>query len=122
MSKFFLDEDMPGSTARVLRARGHEVLDVWECGLSGKSDEEIYRYAMKEHAIIITRDRGFGNLYLQTPGVNPGIVIAHFPNEVSNDKMNRRLDIALLLLPENDIRGNLVIIEPGRLRIRRRLV
>jgi predicted nuclease of predicted toxin-antitoxin system len=120
MPKFLVDEDMPRATARILRARGHEVLDVRDCGLRGKTDEEVYRYALQEQAIIITGDFGFGNLLRRPLGTHPGIVIAHFPNEVSADEMNRRLDTALLLLSENDLRGNLTIIEPGRLRIRRR--
>jgi predicted nuclease of predicted toxin-antitoxin system len=121
MSRFLLDENMPTVTARTLRARGHEVLGVWECGLAGKRDEEVYRYAMKDQAIIITRDRGFGHLCLRSEGVNPGVVIVTFPKEIPSDQMNRRLDTVLLLLPDDDIRGNLVIVEPGKLRIRRGL-
>jgi len=33
MLKFVIDEDMPRSTAKVLKSRGYEVLDVRDCGL-----------------------------------------------------------------------------------------
>jgi predicted nuclease of predicted toxin-antitoxin system len=61
MLKFFIDEDMPRSTADVLRERGHEALDVRDCGLRGKSDDEVFKFAQKEGAIVLTADLGFGN-------------------------------------------------------------
>jgi hypothetical protein len=37
MPKFVIDEDMPRSTAKVLKSRGYEVLDVRDYGLRGSS-------------------------------------------------------------------------------------
>ncbi len=39
MLKFVIDEDMPRSTAKILKARSYEVLDVRDYGLRGKSTE-----------------------------------------------------------------------------------
>jgi len=44
MPKFLVDEDMPRSTAKVLRDKGYEALDVCDCGLRGKSDSEYVYY------------------------------------------------------------------------------
>lgn len=50
MPKFVVDEDIPRSTTRLLRERGYEVLDVRDCGLRGKSDEEVFHFAQSgEH-------------------------------------------------------------------------
>jgi predicted nuclease of predicted toxin-antitoxin system len=76
MLKFLLDEDMPRSTARVLRDEGFEVLDVRDCGLRGKSDNEIYEFAQKEKATILTADVGFSNTLHFPVGRHSGIVIA----------------------------------------------
>lgn len=62
MSKFVVDEDMPRSTGRMLQAKGYTALDIRDYGLSGAEDDEIYKFALKEKAILLTGDKGFGNL------------------------------------------------------------
>ncbi len=120
MLKFVIDEDMPRSTAKVLRNRDYDVLDVRDCGLRGKSDNEVFKFAQKEKAVILTGDLGFGNLLHFPIGSHSGIVIAHFPNEVSTLELNNQIIKALEPLSEIDFKGNLIIIEPGKIRIRRK--
>ncbi len=120
MLKFVIDEDIPRSTAKVLRNRGYEVLDVRDCGLRGKSDDEVFRFAQKEKAIILTGDLGFGNILHFPVGSHSGIVIAHFPNEISTSELNNHIIKAFEPLSEIDFKGNLIIIEPGKVRIRRK--
>lgn len=119
MLKFLVDEDLPRSTAHLLRKMGFVTLDVRDCGLRGKSDEEIFEYAQNENAIILTGDRGIGSILRFTPGTYYGIVIAHFPNELPVSKLNTQIRKALEQLTEDDLYGNLVIIEPTKIRIRR---
>jgi predicted nuclease of predicted toxin-antitoxin system len=40
--RFLTDEDVPRSTARVLRDAGFDVVDVRDVGLRGKSDQEVF--------------------------------------------------------------------------------
>jgi len=120
MPRFVIDEDMPRSTAPALRTKGYEALDVRDFGLRGKSDDEVFKFAQKEKAIVLTGDLGFGNI-LQFPlGSHSGIVVAHFPNEVSTSELNNQIIKTLETLSENDFNGNLIIIEPGKVRIRRK--
>lgn len=81
MPKFVIDEDMPRSTARVLNANGFDSLDVRDCGLRGKNDKEIFEFAQRNYAVLLTGDWGFGNILHFPAGSHSGIVIAHFPNE-----------------------------------------
>lgn len=120
MLKFLIDEDMHRSLAEILRARGFETLDVRDCGLRGKDDMEIFEFAQKERAIILTGDLGFGNILEFPMGSHAGIMIAHFPNKMSTVRINEELDKVLDDLHENDINGNLIVIEPGKVRIRRK--
>jgi len=62
MVKFLIDEDMPRSTATMLKAEGYEAIDVRDCELKGRSDEEIFSFAQQKDAVILTEDMGFGNL------------------------------------------------------------
>ncbi len=120
MLKFVIDEDMPRSTAKVLKGKGYEALDVRDCGLRGKSDDEVFNFAQKEKAVILTGDLGFGNLLHFPVGSHSGIVIAHFPNEISTPELNTQVIKAFDNLTEVDFNGSLIIIEPGKIRIRKK--
>jgi predicted nuclease of predicted toxin-antitoxin system len=120
MLKFLIDEDIPRSTAKVLRDRGHKVLDVRDCGLRGEADEEVFKFAQKEKAVILTGDLGFGNLLHFPVGRHSGIVIAHFSSEISTSELNKQIIKAFDTLTEKDFNRNLIILEPGKIRIRRK--
>ena len=120
MLKFIIDEDMPRSTAKVLELQGYKALDIRDCGLRGKSDEEIFKFAQKEKGVILTGDLGFGNLLSFPLGSHCGIVIVHFPNEVSVIELNNQIIKSFDNIEESDFSTNLLIIEPGRIRIRRK--
>ena len=54
MPKFVIDEDIPRSTGRILKQRGYDVRDIRDYGLRGAEDEEIYKFAQREKAVILT--------------------------------------------------------------------
>ena len=102
MLKFVIDEDMPRSTARVLKANNFDALDVRDYGLRGKDDYEIFGFAQENKAILLTGDLGFGNLLHFPLGSHSGIVIAHFPNELSTSELNNQILKAFKNLEESD--------------------
>jgi predicted nuclease of predicted toxin-antitoxin system len=120
MPKFLVDEDMPRSTAKVLRDKGYEALDVRDCGLRGKSDNEVFAFAQMSSAVLITGDMGFANILHFPVGSHAGIAVAQFPNEMSPAEMNRQIITAFDSLSGADFQGNLIILDPGRMRIRRK--
>jgi len=78
------------------------------------------RVAQKEKAVILTGDRNFGNILRFPLGDHFGIVVAHFPNEMQTMEINRYLIERFKELSEDDFRGNVIIIEMQKIRIRRR--
>lgn len=120
MPKFIIDEDMPRSTGKILEEHGYNVKDVRDYGLRGAEDEEIFEFAQEEKSVILTGDTGFGNILRFPLGNHFGIVVTHFPNEVSSGEINQQLVEKLKELSENDFKGNLIIIEPMKIRIRRK--
>lgn len=116
---FVIDEDLPRSTAKILRANGFEVLDIRDHGLRGQADEAILFFAMKKKAILLTGDLGFGNQLRYPVGSHEGIVIAHFPNELSTSELNAQILGALSVLSEGDLKMSLTILEPGKIRSRK---
>lgn len=117
---FVIDEDMPRSTAEVLKTSGYKVFDIRDHGLRGTSDEEVFRFAQLKKAVLLTADMGFGNILHFPVKSHSGIVIAHFPNEISTSELNNQIIKAFNKLTDEDFIGNLIILEPGRLRIRRK--
>ena len=120
MPKFVIDEDMPRSTSKVLKDNGYEVKDIRDHGLRGADDDRIYQFTQVNQSVLITGDMGFANILHFPIGSHFGIVIAHFPNEMSTDEINRQLVEKIKGIAEEDFTGNLIIIEPGKLRIRRK--
>lgn len=120
MPKFVIDEDLPRSTAESLKKEGYKVFDIRDYGLRGKSDRKIYEFAKKQKAVLITRDKGFGNILEFPIGRHYGIVVIDFPMQVSDKEMNRFLIKCLRKIKKEDFKGNLIIIEPGRIRMRKK--
>jgi predicted nuclease of predicted toxin-antitoxin system len=51
MIRFLSDEDLPRSTAKVLRKAGFESIDVRDIGLRGAKDDVIYRRALRKRTV-----------------------------------------------------------------------
>jgi predicted nuclease of predicted toxin-antitoxin system len=120
MALFVLDEDVHRSVAKVLERLGHRVKDVRDEGLRGRSDDEIFHFAQAHKAIILTADLDFSDTMRFPLGSHHGIVILRFPNELSTARINAELAKSLKNLTDRDFKGNLVIVSPGRIRIRRK--
>ncbi len=117
MAIFLIDEDMPRSTAKELIKAGYQALDVRDIGLRGQSDDKIFAYAQKHKAILLSADLGFANTVRFPIGSHNGIIVLRFPNEISTGALNQGLLKGLYGLKDEDIYGNLVVIEPGKVRI-----
>lgn len=120
MALFLIDEDMNRSVAEVLRRLGHQVKDVRDEGLRGRSDAAIFQFAQQHQAVILTADLDFSDTVRFPLGSHHGIVIARFPNELSTDKINTEIAQGLASITDHDFIGNLIIISPGKVRIRRK--
>jgi predicted nuclease of predicted toxin-antitoxin system len=117
--RFLVDEDLPRSTATVLREAGYDAYDVRELGLSGSTDQEVFEQAQSLSAAVLTGDSDFANILLFPPGTHHGIVVSRIPDELSTDALNRELLAGISQLGENELHGALVIVEVGQIRIRR---
>ncbi|HET6201209.1 MAG TPA: DUF5615 family PIN-like protein [Planctomycetota bacterium] len=120
MARFLADEDLPRSLVRVLQEAGIQAEDVRDTSLRGRADEEVVRYASARSLALLTGDVGLGHLLRFRPGPHPGVVIVRFPNEVQVATLNAAVLRALKSLSDDEIADNVVVIEPGRIRLRRR--
>jgi len=76
-------------------------------------------YATSRSLAVLTGDVGFGNTVRFKLGTHGGIVVARFPNEMSLTALNDAILRALRGLSDSEIAGSVVIVEPGRIRVRR---
>jgi len=114
-----VDEDLPRIIDRTLQRAGWTVLDVRDVGFKGKSDAEIISFARKSKAVLFTGDWDFAHILNFPPKKYYGIAILSFPNELSTKFIARETYKALGKVQLSEFKGNLVIIESGRIRIRR---
>ena len=117
--RFLIDEDVSRLTARVLREAGYPATDVRDIGLRAHSDQEVFRYAQDQGAILVTADKGFTNTLRFPLETHVGIIVVRIPEELPTTVINRELLRALEGLVGEDLTGTLIVVELGRVRIRR---
>jgi predicted nuclease of predicted toxin-antitoxin system len=117
--RFLVDEDLPRSTSRALSQAGHDALDIRDTPLRGHSDREVFDLAQSESRVLVTADRGFGNLFQFPVGTHAGIIVLRVDQSLPSNVMNATLLQALAELKSDELKGALVVVEVGRVRIRR---
>lgn len=115
--KIKLDENIGSRGTELLAERGHDVSTVRDQGLSGSSDEKIFEVCAAEGRILVTLDRDFGEVLRFPPEESAGIVILDLGPRASPQRLLDRLRDFLTVAEEQDVRGSLWIVEPGRVRI-----
>ncbi|HEX4953313.1 MAG TPA: DUF5615 family PIN-like protein [Thermoanaerobaculia bacterium] len=117
--EFLVDEDLPRSLARDLRAAGFVARDVRDLGMRGAPDELVWAKAQSQGWALISGDLGFANLMTYPLGSHSGIIVGRFANEVPAVAVVRRIVVAVQALDPEEICGSLVIVEPERIRLRK---
>ena len=116
--KLELDENLPHDLVTALRREVHDVHTVVDEHLAGERDPVALAAATDEGRLLLTLDRGIGDLRRYPPGSHAEVLVlrpvAQVPDSI--------LDLILRLVrthPLDGLRGCLVVVEPRRVRIRR---
>ncbi|OGZ97904.1 MAG: hypothetical protein A3J10_01710 [Candidatus Sungbacteria bacterium RIFCSPLOWO2_02_FULL_54_10] len=117
--KIVIDEDIHRSLAEVLRSLGHQTTDVRDIGLRGKPDEDIFRFAQEQGAVLLSGDLGFANVVHFPLGSHHGIIILRFPNEMPSSALNVIVGTLMSGIPDHEFVSNLSVLSPRGLRMRR---
>lgn len=112
-----LDENIGKRGLELLRDAGHDVSTVYEQGLSGVADEQIFHVCADEGRVLITLDRDFGEVLRFPPSRSAGVVLLELGTRATQARMLSRLEQFLSVARTNDVTGKLWIVEPGRVRI-----
>lgn len=114
-----IDEDLPRSFGTMISDLGFKVFDVRDCGLRGSADSKVFAFAKKHKAVLFSADLGFSNTLVFRPGGHYGICVVRFPNEMTAEGVNIEVSKLLEKLSTRDYLGSLIILSPGKIRIRR---
>lgn len=121
MIKFLTDENISKSLVAALRAAKINVVRIADVNLQGSPDDNIFQYSKAQNLTLLTRDLDFANIHRFPLGTHSGVVVIRFENAAPIDTLSKRVITALLELKEDEIFGNLIVISPQSLRIRKKI-
>lgn len=115
--KFLADQDVYAVTVRLLRSQGHDVVTASELGLERSSDAALLQSANSSRRILLTRDRDFGSLVFANAMSGGVIYLRILPTTLlaTHDELIRVLE----RYTEDELLNALVVVEPGRHRMRK---
>ena len=113
--KFLVDESSGRSIVRYLRSQGYDVISVQE-ERPGIKDAEVCAWANEEERIIITNDKGFGELIFRRRIPVQGVILLRLRDERAINRI--RVISDLLKTHAERIKGHFVIVSEDSVRIR----
>ena len=115
--KLLLDENLSPTHALRLRQAGHDAVAVLDAGLGGADDAVVRQFALAQQRTLVTIDADFSHIVRFPPENTPGVIWLR-PWPPTETMIETILDGALRQLAGIDVTGKLVVVEPGRIRIR----
>jgi len=113
-----LDENLPHELAAALRSEGHDVHTVADEQLAGESDPVIVAAATGEGRLLLTLDRGIGDLRRYPPGSHAGVLVLR-PVTQDPDSILAFIQRLMRTHPLDELLSCVVVVEPRKVRIRR---
>jgi predicted nuclease of predicted toxin-antitoxin system len=116
--RFLADESCDFAVVRALQAAGHEVLCVSEITPRAE-DSDVIGLAFREERILLTEDKDFGQLVYAHGKKTLGVVFLRFPTSIR--RQIARDVVKLVKQQAEKLVGCFVTVQPGRIRISRKL-
>ncbi len=113
-----MDENLPRSLVSDLVALGHTASHVYDLGMGGAKDPIVWARAQIGTWTIITGDKDFATI-LAYPPPHAGIIVVEVPDTMPLDQRKQLILRQLATMAGQSLANTLVILEPGRVRIRR---
>ena len=116
--KVKLDENLPRRVAPLLAEAGHDVDSVHDEGLAGADDPTVSEVATVAGRLVITLDRGFGDIQRYPPGSHAGILVLRIDDQ-SAAAVIGALGALATSTDLSDLGGCVAVYRNGDLRVRR---
>lgn len=117
--RFLVDNALSPAVAVALADAGHDALHVRDIGMQAAADVQIFDRAAADQRVVVSADADFASLLAERGSSEPSIILFRHGAERS-PLQQAALLLANLPALEPDLEaGSVVVIEPGRVRIRR---
>jgi predicted nuclease of predicted toxin-antitoxin system len=116
--KVKLDENLPGRARSIVEAVGIDVDTAEDEGLAGADDGSVGRAATEAGRLLITLDRGFGDVLRYPPGSHAGVLVLRVDDQsvaTVCDAVRAVIDSYEL----DSLEGCVAVYRNGTLRVRR---
>ena len=113
-----LDENLGRPHVAFLKRHGYEADRVFDQGLSGIDDTELWRRVRREGRFLITLDLGFSDVRRYAPGTHPGILLLR-PRRKGRSAVSHVLRRVLAERRLEVLEGCLAVADESRTRVRR---
>ena len=115
--RFVADECLDRAIVEALRAGGHEVLYVAESS-HGLSDVEVLALANRERALLVTDDKGFGELVFRQGLSHSGVMLLRLAGLAPHAKA--MIVCTVVTDHEAELGHSFTLVTPRTVRVRRR--
>lgn len=116
--KWLIDNALSPVVAALLSAAGHDAVHVRDYGLQAADDTAIFERAFQEDRVIVSADTDFGTLLAQRGQKKPSLALFRGATPRKPTDQVSLLLTNLSSIEQELLDGAVVVIEPGRLRIR----
>jgi predicted nuclease of predicted toxin-antitoxin system len=112
------DENLGRPHITLLKDHGYVADRLFDEGLSGIEDSEVWRHIKREQRFLITLDLGFSDVRRHKPGTHPGVLLLR-PRSKGRESVLRVLKRVLAELNLGTLEGCLAVADESRTRVRR---
>lgn len=116
--KLKLDENLARRHVEILQEAGYDAESVFQEGMSGASDDQLWDAVCREGRMLVTLDLDFSDLRRYPPGTHPGILLLRPPDR-SREGVESVLVRVLREGPLDGLAGCLSVADADRTRVRR---
>jgi predicted nuclease of predicted toxin-antitoxin system len=113
---FLVDECLGPIVARWLRNEGYDAVSIFEVA-RGFVDEDILAWAVREDRILLTADKGFGDLVFRDGHAHRGIILLRLDDETPQNVISALSD--LLTYYADQIDHHFVVVSETGVRFNR---
>lgn len=117
MTRFFADECVNKDVVDAIRKSGFDVLTVREAKLAGFSDDAVFDFACRAKRILLTFDRGFGDIFRFNISRSFGVIVV-LVGQLEKDEIAGAVINFLDAVKNNGgLKNRLAIIGKNRIRV-----
>ena len=113
-----LDENLGRPHIALLKHHGYEADRVFDQGLSGIEDADLWVRVRRDGQFLITLDLGFSDVRRYAPGTHPGILLLR-PRRKGRNAVSNVLRRVLTEQRLETLAGCLAVADESRTRVRR---